>query len=130
MIENIRKKLNAKIVDVTVADIVTQSTEFFNAVRSHKLNKDLERHFFGVYNRSAIPYVVCSVLNKAFNVVSTLNAGKSVILTETNENNSPMFTSLVASLVQIIMDEKYRNIDGLLDIIDREWMLLGEVAIK
>ena len=34
-------------------------------------------------------------------------------------------TCVVSSLVQVIMDDRFRHIEGLLELIDREWMLGG-----
>ena len=125
MIDKIKNKLNATLVDITLADTHGQMCSFFDAIRATKTTKEMDKQFNTAFNRSAIPYVVCSALNKAFNIVTKMSNGKSVIVSETSESNAPIFTSIVTSLVQIIIDERYRHIDGFVDLIDREWMLLG-----
>ena len=125
MIDKIKNKLNATLVDITLADTHGQISSFFDSIRATKTTKEMDKQFNTAFNRSAIPYVVCSALNKAFNIVTKMSNGKSVILSETSESNAPIFTSIVTSLVQIIIDERYRHIDGFVDLIDREWMLLG-----
>ena len=127
MMDKLSSKLNAKVVDVTLAQTQPNQAEMlFESVRLYKANKEMERYFITSYSKSSLPLVVCSALNKAFNIVTKLSTGHAVIMTETVENtNSPKFTSIVASLVQIIIDEKYRQLDGFLDLIDREWTLLG-----
>ena len=82
------------------------------------------------FSKSGIPYAVCQVLNKAFNIVNCLNLGQSVLLTETSETNNLIFTPIMTSLVQIIIDERCRKIDGICDIVDREWMLGGHDFIS
>ena len=83
-----------------------------------------------VFSKSGIPYAVCQVLNKAFNIVNCLNLGQSVLLTETSETNNLIFTPIITSLVQIIIEERCRTIDGICDIVDREWMLGGHDFIS
>ena len=70
------------------------------------------------------------MLNKAFNIVNCLNLGQSVLLTETSETNNLIFTPIITSLVQIIIEERCRTIDGICDIVDREWMLGGHDFIS
>ena len=82
------------------------------------------------FSKSGIPYAVCQVLNKAFNIVNCLNLGQSVLLTETSETNNLIFTPIMTSLVQIIIEERCRTIDGICDIVDREWMLGGHDFIS
>merc|ERR1711892_123287 len=126
MMDKLSGKLNALVVDVTLAQTQQgQSDLLFESIRQHKTNKEMDRYFITTYTKSALPLVVCSALNKAFNIVMKMNHGHSVIITETSETNAPMYTSIVASLVQIIIDDKYRQLEGFLDLIDREWMLLG-----
>ena len=70
------------------------------------------------------------MLNKAFNIVNCLNLGQSVLLTETSETNNLIFTPIITSLVQIIIEERFRTIDGICDIVDREWMFGGHDFIS
>ena len=46
-----------------------------------------------------------------------------VVLTEVHSEDSLIFTPVVASLVQVLMDERCQTIDGFCELIEREWSL-------
>jgi len=130
LIGQLKTKLNVRIFDLTIIEVTDEILLFFDSIRIHKANKELDKHFHSTFSKSGIPYAVCQMLNKAFNIVNCLNLGQSVLLTETSETNNLIFTPIMTSLVQIIIEERCRTIDGICDIVDREWMLGGHDFIS
>lgn len=69
------------------------------------------------------------MLEKAFHTVDSLSVNRFLILVETNNNELSEpggdWIPCLSSLVQIIAERRNRTINGLLSIIEREWVQSG-----
>jgi hypothetical protein len=73
--------------------------------------------------------LVCDIIERAFLLTESLSANEFLILVETNNievsDLGSDWVPCISSILQIISSRKHRTIDGILEIIEREWVQSG-----
>lgn len=110
-------------------DLNSPLIHFFENCRNAQVKSELDERFLHFYSKSRLPYLVCDMLEKAFHTVDSLSVNRFLILVETNNNELSEpggdWIPCLSSLVQIIAERRNRTINGLLSIIEREWVQSG-----